>query len=145
MPTVNLGRVKPIHRGEYSAVTEYRPLDIITYKNNTYFCIATSTGNLPTDTDYFEPIVDINSGTIATFTKADPDAVAWTKRCAGTAETRQRSTWPPVVEPGRAEEPTSTTMPTLTAGTDYAIWAKTDGTLEASSNHTTPPAADELP
>ena len=80
MPTVNLGRVKPIHRGEYSALTEYRPLDIVTYNNNTYFCIATSTGNLPTDTDYFEPIVDVNFGTIAT---QDADNVAIT---GGTSE-----------------------------------------------------------
>ena len=33
-------------------------------------------------------------------------------------------------------------MPTLTAGTDYAIWAKPDGTLEATSNHTSPPVAN---
>jgi hypothetical protein len=32
------------------------------------------------------------------------------------------------------------TMPgTATAGTDYAIWVKTDGTLEATTNHTSPP------
>ena len=32
------------------------------------------------------------------------------------------------------------TMPgTATAGTDYAIWAKSDGSLEATTNHTSPP------
>jgi hypothetical protein len=36
----------------------------------------------------------------------------------------------------------SIAMPTLVAGTDYAVWAKTDGTLEATSNHTSPPTAN---
>ena len=33
-------------------------------------------------------------------------------------------------------------MPTLVAGTDYAIWVKPDGSLEATSNHTSPPVAN---
>ena len=33
-------------------------------------------------------------------------------------------------------------MPSFSAGTDYAIWAKPDGTLEATSNHTSPPVAN---
>jgi hypothetical protein len=37
---------------------------------------------------------------------------------------------------------TSVTMPTATTGVDYAIWAKTDGTLEATSDHTSPPTAN---
>lgn len=38
---------------------------------------------------------------------------------------------------------TSITMPASpSAGTDYAIWAKTDGTLEATSNFTSPPTAN---
>lgn len=38
---------------------------------------------------------------------------------------------------------TAVTMPSSpAAGTDYAIWAKTDGTLEATTNHTSPPTAN---
>jgi hypothetical protein len=33
-------------------------------------------------------------------------------------------------------------MPAATTGTDYAIWAKPGGTLEATSNHSTPPIAN---
>ncbi len=35
---------------------------------------------------------------------------------------------------------TVVSMPSATTGTDYAIWLKPDGTLQATSNHTTPPA-----
>jgi len=33
-------------------------------------------------------------------------------------------------------------MPSATTGTDYAVWLKTDGTLEATNNFTSPPATD---
>jgi hypothetical protein len=33
-------------------------------------------------------------------------------------------------------------MPTATTGTDYAVWLKTDGTLEATSSFTSPPATN---
>ena len=35
---------------------------------------------------------------------------------------------------------TAITMPAATTGTDYAVWLKTDGALEATTNFTTPPA-----
>ena len=37
---------------------------------------------------------------------------------------------------------TSISMPTLSAGTDYAIWVAPDGTLEADTSFTTPPTAN---
>jgi hypothetical protein len=37
---------------------------------------------------------------------------------------------------------TTVTMPSATIGTDYAIWCRPDGTLEAASNHTSPPVAN---
>ena len=37
---------------------------------------------------------------------------------------------------------TAITMPTATTGTDYAVWLKTDGTLEATTSFTSPPATD---
>ena len=60
MPTVNLGRIKPIYRGAYSAATAYQPLDFVSYNGVTYFCTAASTGNLPTDTAFFQAVVDNN-------------------------------------------------------------------------------------
>ena len=76
------------------------------------------------------------------FAKADATAVAWTKTGAGTAET-QTIVYAEVngvvitVASG-----TSITMPTLTAGTDYAIWLETDGGLTATTDHTSPPTAN---
>ena len=76
------------------------------------------------------------------FRKADPTIVAWTKTGAGTATTASTL----YVEVSGAIKTiasgTSIAMPTLTAGTDYAIWCKPDGTLEATSNHTSPPVAN---
>ena len=37
---------------------------------------------------------------------------------------------------------TAITMPTATTGTDYAVWLKTDGTLEATTSFTSPPATN---
>ena len=76
------------------------------------------------------------------FRKADPTAVAWTKTGNGTAESQTAI----YVEVNGSSltiaSGTSVDMPSLVAGTDYAIWAETDGSLQASSNHTTPPSAD---
>lgn len=73
------------------------------------------------------------------FRKTDPTIVAWTKTGNFTAET---ATVIYVEVNGSLKtiaSGASITMPTATAGTDYAIWAKPDGTLEATSNHTSPP------
>ena len=76
------------------------------------------------------------------FTKANPNIVAFTKTGNGTATTSSIL----YIEVNGAIKTiasgTSITMPTFAAGTDYAIWAKTDGTLEATSNHTSPPTAN---
>src|SRR6056297_3167909 len=76
------------------------------------------------------------------FSKNDATEVAWTKTGNGTAETQTVLN----VEVNGAvltiASGTSITMPSLSAGTDYAIWAKPDGGLEATSNHTSPPVAN---
>lgn len=60
MPTVNLGRVKPIQRGAYSAVATYQPLDFVTYNGQQYVCKAAApAGTLPSNTAYFDPVVDV--------------------------------------------------------------------------------------
>lgn len=40
----------------YSAVTQYKENNIVTYNGSSYICIATSTGNLPTNATYFKPL-----------------------------------------------------------------------------------------
>lgn len=76
------------------------------------------------------------------FRKTDPALVAWTKTGNGTATTATTLYIEVNGSIKTIASGTSITMPTLTAGTDYAIWAKTDGTLEATSNHTSPPTAN---
>ena len=76
------------------------------------------------------------------FRKTDPTIVAWTKTGNGTATTSSILYIEVNGSIKTIASGTSITMPTLTAGTDYAIWAKTDGTLEATSNHTSPPTAN---
>jgi len=77
------------------------------------------------------------------FRKADPTIVAWTKTGNFTVST---ATTLYVEVNGVVKtiaSSTAVTMPgSATTGTDYAIWAKTDGTLEATSNHTSPPTAN---
>jgi len=76
-----------------------------------------------------------------TFAKDDRDAVAWTKTGNGTAETQTGLT---VEVDGKVlyiPSGTSIAMPTLTAGTDYAIWVAPDGTLEADSSFSVAPTA----
>jgi len=85
-------------------------------------------------------IADISSAGF--FHKAVPQQPAWTKTGNDTAETATALTIE--VNGGIVEIPsgTSISMPTLSAGTDYAIWVAPDGTLEADTSFTTPPTAN---
>jgi len=76
------------------------------------------------------------------FLKADPDSVAFTKTGNGTAEIRAGTTV--AFSDGSQvnfDTATAITMPTLSAGTDYAIWVAPDGTIEADTSFTTAPTA----
>jgi len=78
----------------------------------------------------------------STFTKDNPDIVSFSKTGAGTATTSQKiwvNVGSTVLEIASG---TTITMPTLAAGTDYAIWVKPDGALEATTNFTSPPVTD---
>ena len=74
------------------------------------------------------------------FKKTDSSAVIFTKTGNFTVDTSQEF----YAEAGGAvltiASGTAITMPTATTGTDYAVWLKTDGALEATANFTTPPA-----
>ena len=54
MATVNLGAIKFKWKGTYNALTAYTIDDVVSYNGSSYICIQASTGNLPTDTAYFE-------------------------------------------------------------------------------------------
>lgn len=75
------------------------------------------------------------------FYKADPTSVVFIKTGAGAASIKSGTR----VAIGNIivyfSTDTAITMPSLTAGTDYAIWVKDDSTIQASSNFTSPPGA----
>lgn len=76
------------------------------------------------------------------FSKIDPTVVAWSKTGAFTMQTNTGL----YIEVNGAVKTiasaTSITMPSATAGTDYAIWCTTAGALEATANHISPPSAN---
>jgi hypothetical protein len=76
------------------------------------------------------------------FRKLDPSVAAFTKTGNFTVSTATQL----FVEVGGLVRViaanTAVTMPAATTGTDYAIWCRPDGTLEATSNHTSPPVAN---
>ena len=77
------------------------------------------------------------------FTKADPTIVAWSKTGAFTVSTATTLYIEVNGDLKTIASSTAVTMPgSPTTGTDYAIWAKTDGTLEATTDHTSPPSAN---
>ena len=53
MATINLGSIKFNWRGAYAAGTAYSVDDVVSYNGGSYVCILASTGNLPTNTTYW--------------------------------------------------------------------------------------------
>lgn len=53
MATVNLGLIKFRWQGAYAGGTAYVKDDVVSYNGSSYVCILASTGNLPTDTTYW--------------------------------------------------------------------------------------------
>lgn len=64
MASVNLGRVGIVLRGDWSATTNYVPLDVVTYNGNSFAAKAASINTLPTNTTYWQPLAQ-NSEYIA--------------------------------------------------------------------------------
>jgi len=53
MAIIDLGKVSITWKGAYAGGTAYTPKDAVVYNNASYICIANTTGNLPTDTTYW--------------------------------------------------------------------------------------------
>lgn len=54
MATVNLGSIKFKWQGAYNGATAYTIDDVVSYNGSSYICKLASTGNLPTNTTYFD-------------------------------------------------------------------------------------------
>lgn len=57
----NAGRVLLIPRGDYNAATTYTMLDVVYYEGRSYVCKQTSTGNLPTNTTYWQAMTEADA------------------------------------------------------------------------------------
>jgi hypothetical protein len=89
-----------------------------------------------------DDLIGVNSNQ-GLFRKTDPTIVAWTKTGNFTVSTATAMFVEVNGSVQTIASATAVTMPgSPTAGTDYAIWCKPDGTLEATSNHTSPPVAN---
>jgi len=53
MASVNLGSIKFNWKGAYNAGTAYAVDDVVSHSGNSYVCILASTGNVPTNTTYW--------------------------------------------------------------------------------------------
>lgn len=51
---IDAGKVMPIPKGTYAAGTTYERLDIVTYEGSSYIAKTSTTGNLPTNTTYWQ-------------------------------------------------------------------------------------------
>ena len=64
MATVNLGSIKFNWRGAYNGATAYSVDDVISYQGSSFVCILASTGNVPTNTTYWNVFAE--GGDVAT-------------------------------------------------------------------------------
>ena len=83
----------------------------------------------------------VNAPPYGLFFKADPTSVIFTKTGNGTASIKAGTFMFVGSKLVNFATATAISMPTLTAGTDYAVWVKDDGTIQATSNHTSAPGA----
>jgi len=54
MATINLGSIKFNWQGAYNGATSYSVDDVVSYNGSSYICKLASTGNLPTNTTYWD-------------------------------------------------------------------------------------------
>lgn len=105
---------------------------------------VTRTFTFPDKSGTFALLDDLNAtGTFGLFRKSDPSIAAFSKTGNFTVSTASIIYVEVNGSLKTIASGTAVTMPASpTNGTDYAIWAKTDGTLEATSNHTSPPTVN---
>lgn len=63
-----------VFTGEYNNSVTYQPQHAVRYEGDIYYCIATSTGNLPTDTTYWTLFLSAKSVVISNIEPSNPEA-----------------------------------------------------------------------
>ena len=141
--TANLNLIFPSIAGEWSVINNTTGSFSITCKtaagtgvvvNSVQSIVGDATNIYSTSND---------TGNVGLFKKADSTTVAFTKTAAFAVSTAQAITVEVDNIVQNIAAATVVTMPgSPVTGTDYAIWLKPTGTLEATSNHTSPPVAN---
>ena len=90
MATVNLGRIKFVWQGAYSGATAYVADDVVSYNGSSYICILASTGNLPTNTTYWNLMAQTGTDITSLAGLAQGDVLyyngtSWVRLGAGTS------------------------------------------------------------
>lgn len=114
---------------------------LVRYSGQIYLSLADTNTAAPTDVTKWMLLLSA-SGNQGLFNKADSTTVAFTKTGAFTVSTSQALTVTVNGVVKAIASGTVVTMPTPTVGTDYAIWAKPDGTLEATASFVSPPVTN---
>jgi len=142
--TANLNLIFPSIAGEWTVINNTTGAYSITCKTaaGTGVVVNSAQAIVGDGTNIYSAVNDA-AGNAGLFKKADSTTVAFTKTGAFTVSTSQAIT---VEVNGVIKNIAATTVVTMpgapASGTDYAVWAKPDGTLEATSNHTSPPVAN---
>ena len=71
MAEINLGSIKFTWKGAYAGGTAYVVDDVVSYQGSSYVCILASTGNLPTNTTYWNVMAE--GGDVATILTTQGD------------------------------------------------------------------------
>jgi len=89
MATVNIGNIKFTWKGAYNASTAYAVDDIVSNDGSSYVCILASTGNLPTNTTYWNKMAQGSDlGAISGLAQGDIvyyNGTDWVRLGAGTS------------------------------------------------------------
>lgn len=89
------------------------------------------------------PIGGSGGGGASPLSKANPYSPCLVKTGAGAVSIKAGTEVGVAGLPVKFINDTAVTMPTLTAGTDYAVWVKSDGTAQASANFSAAPDAGD--
>lgn len=139
MATIDLGKIVYTWKGDYSAASAYEKFDTCRYNNAVYICIQNaSAGIAPTNATYWELMVDGAASALGLFYKTDPDSVAFTKTAAGTISLKAGTKVEVAGSIITFAADTAVVMPSLTAGTDYAVYVCSDGTVRADASFSAP-------
>ena len=109
---------------------------------NYSFPVADGSADQVLTTDGAGSLFFASASSAGVFAKSDTQQVAWTKTGNNTAETSTELAIEVNGSVVNVPAGTSISMPTLSAGTDYAIWCAPDGTLEADASFTVAPTAN---